>query len=452
MLAVALVVATFTFGSGLQTLVSHPELYGWDWDYVLNPSSNVPPQALALLDHDSDVAAWTGYNYDIAEIDRQNVPFLFEGIGGHEATPISPPILSGRGAEQSDEIVLGAATLAQLHKHLGQTVEVTYGNPKNAPAYIPPTPLRIVGTATLPAIGFSSVVADHTSMGTGALVSGSFLPGTFQKAIASPYPTLNGPELVLLRLRAGVSASVGRANLNHIAMAANRALAAVPQGLGHGDTVSVLGVQHPAEIVNYRTMGVTPALLAAGLAAGAVVALGLTLTASVRRRRRDLALLKTLGFTQGQLATAVAWQASVAATVGIIVGVPAGIAGAVAVDPLRPSDLRGPEAHRSGVVDSPRRAGSACPCQHRRRIAGTDRRSHLDCRSPPGRVSVDSAGRRSSSTDANASAITQPRSTCAVDVLAAMRPGMAATALARTSAPRATRTISTTGTDGWGTA
>ncbi len=95
---------------------------------------------------------------------------------------------------------------------------------------------------------------------------------------------------------------------------------------GAGESYSVLGVQRPAEIVNYQSTGATPATLAAGLAVGAVVALGLTLTASVRRRRRDLALLKTLGFTPRQLATAVAWQASVAATVGIIVGVPAGIA------------------------------------------------------------------------------------------------------------------------------
>ena len=31
--------------------------------------------------------------------------------------------------------------------------------------------LRIVGTATFPAVGFSSFIADHTSMGTGALVA-----------------------------------------------------------------------------------------------------------------------------------------------------------------------------------------------------------------------------------------------------------------------------------------
>ncbi|HEY7949038.1 MAG TPA: hypothetical protein VID75_15250, partial [Acidimicrobiales bacterium] len=52
-LAVAVVVTTLTFGSGLSTLVSHPALYGWNWSYAIDElqgSSNVPPQARALLD------------------------------------------------------------------------------------------------------------------------------------------------------------------------------------------------------------------------------------------------------------------------------------------------------------------------------------------------------------------------------------------------------------------
>ena len=88
----------------------------------------------------------------------------------------------------------------------------------------------------------------------------------------------------------------------------------------------MLRVQYPAEIENYRSIGSTPVLLATGLAVGAVVALGLTLTASVRRRRRDLALLKTLGFTQRQLAACVAWQSTVAVAIGVIAGIPLGIA------------------------------------------------------------------------------------------------------------------------------
>jgi len=73
-------------------------------------------------------------------------------------------------------------------------------------------------------------------------------------------------------------------------------------------------------------MGTTPVLLAAGLALCAVVALGLALLAAVRRRRRDLALLKMLGLTQRQLASVIAWQASIAAVVGIVAGIPLGIA------------------------------------------------------------------------------------------------------------------------------
>jgi ABC-type antimicrobial peptide transport system permease subunit len=129
---------------------------------------------------------------------------------------------------------------------------------------------------------------------------------------------------VFVRLAKGVSAAAGLADLQQIATAANRAINADPRAAGN-DGVSVDGVERPAQIVNYRTIGATPVLLAAGLAAGAVLALGLTLAASVRRRRRDLALLKTLGFTQRQLSAAIAWQSTVAAVIGVVVGTPLGI-------------------------------------------------------------------------------------------------------------------------------
>ena len=89
---------------------------------------------------------------------------------------------------------------------------------------------------------------------------------------------------------------------------------------------SVLPVQRLAEIINYGSLGNTPMLLGAALAARAVSALAITLVTSVRRRRRDLAILKTLGFTGNQLAIAVAVQAGVAAVIGCAIGIPAGIA------------------------------------------------------------------------------------------------------------------------------
>lgn len=163
-------------------------------------------------------------------------------------------------------------------------------------------------------------------MGTGALVSTDIEPAAYQRAQLSQNATLNGPNMVFVKLRSGVSRAIGLAALQRIAGAANRAFATVPDGGGGGYSVAVLGVQRPAEIVNYRSMGAAPVILASGLAAGALAALALTLAASVRRRRHNLALLKTLGFTQRQLASTVAWQASVAAVIGIVVGVPAGIA------------------------------------------------------------------------------------------------------------------------------
>jgi ABC-type lipoprotein release transport system permease subunit len=59
------------------------------------------------------------------------------------------------------------------------------------------------------------------------------------------------------------------------------------------------------------------------LMAGA--ALAHTLGAVVRRRRRDLAILKTLGFVRRQVWSTVAWQATTMAAVGLTLGVPLGI-------------------------------------------------------------------------------------------------------------------------------
>ena len=223
----------------------------------------------------------------------------------------------------NDQIVLGPSTLALLHKSVGDTVIGSFGTPNTAPLYIPPFKLVITGTTTLPAIGGASNFADHPSMGTGAVLSDHVSPA-FLHGAQDPDPTLDGPGLVFVRLHNTVSAAAGLADMNRIAEFSDKVFAADPNTTG--DSVEVLGVQHPAEIVNYRSTGSTPVILAAGLAVGAVVALALTLIASVRRRRRDLALLKTLGFTSRQLSATIAWQASVIALVATIIGVPIGIA------------------------------------------------------------------------------------------------------------------------------
>jgi hypothetical protein len=317
-LAVAILVATVTFGSSLSTLVTHPSLYGWNWNYALaGNGSGVPPQAAKLLNADPYVAEWSGDDFANAQINGVTVPII---LTNYRAV-VTAPILSGHEVDRPGQIVLGAATLKQLHKSVGDVVTVQYGSPKDAPVYVPPTKERIVGVATLPAIG--GTLSLHSEMGVGAFIPLLIEPPAFRKYLHAPYEALNGYSDLFVRLKKGAPRAAALASLQRIARVGTKALGATPGG--GGEEVSVLGVQYPAEIENYRAIGVTPDVLALALALGAVVALALTLIASVNRRRRDLALLRTLGFTSRQLVATVASQASVAAVVGVVLGVPIGI-------------------------------------------------------------------------------------------------------------------------------
>ena len=146
-LASVVMMATITFGSSLTTLVSHPALYGWNWTFDLSSGNTTVSvhDAAPLLDSDPAVAAWTGIWYATATIDHQTVPML----GMTPGSPIAPPLLSGNGLRAPDEVVLGAATLAALHKQVGDWVMVTDDGSA-------PFRLRIAGTATLPSLGVAA--------------------------------------------------------------------------------------------------------------------------------------------------------------------------------------------------------------------------------------------------------------------------------------------------------
>ncbi len=315
-LAVVLLVTTLTFGASLSTLVSHPRLYGWNWTYALFGNSGVPPQAISALRHDPDVAALSGWSTANVQIDGLTVPAMISDSN----PPVAPPVLSGHGVRAANQIVIGPTTLTELHKRVGDTVVLTYGTPADYPVYVPPERMVIVGTATFPAVGgIGGEAALHTSMGTGMWFEWQAAPRIHRLLEGNVY-TLSGPQSVLIRMRPHVSAATAHANLAPIIALSDRVLAK------YQDEVFLLGVQRPAEIVNYRSMGVTPSYLAAGVALGAVVALAAALSASVRTRRREFALLKALGFTGRQLAATIVWQSTVTALIGVVIGVPVGIA------------------------------------------------------------------------------------------------------------------------------
>ena len=187
---------------------------------------------------------------------------------------MTAPILSGHEVTGPNQIVLGAETMQQLHKHLGQTVTATYGTKKDYPVYVPPTKMTIVGTATLPAIGGTLIA--HTSMGVGAIDPVQHRTAAFQKFLHNKNETLDGYSDIFVRFEARCTDRRSRSRrCRKIAQIGQKEIQATPDG--GGSDVAVQSVLYPAEIENYRAIGVIPDLLALALALGAVVALGLTL-------------------------------------------------------------------------------------------------------------------------------------------------------------------------------
>ena len=89
---------------------------------------------------------------------------------------------------------------------------------------------------------------------------------------------------------------------------------------------TVIGPHPHSEVRNVQRVGNLPGLLAVVVALLAVGTVAHALVSSVRRRRRDVAILKTLGFVRAQVSAVVVWQATTFALVRVLVGLPLGIA------------------------------------------------------------------------------------------------------------------------------
>lgn len=302
--AVAALVGSVTFGTSLNTLVDDPALFGWTWDVTIlagNGYGNLDGAATAdILDRDPLVDAWSGVYFGSDLVDDVSVSLL----GIDPGSVVQPPIVAGRTIEGDDEIVLGRATAVRLRRDVGDTVTLSGDGA--------PHRLRIVGLATFPTVG--AIHAERTSLGEGALVAHRLVPG-YDRDITGDLTGDLGPHAAFVRFRAGTDLDRGIAHLADIT-APLRGFAGL----------AVITVQRPAEIVNSRSMGTAPTLLAAVLTLGATASLGLAISASVRRRRDDLAVLRALGFSRRQLRATALWHATAIIVVGLVVGVPLGLA------------------------------------------------------------------------------------------------------------------------------
>jgi hypothetical protein len=307
--AAGALVAALTFGTSMHQLISHPRLYGWDWDVALVDGGGYgntnPTQTQPVLAADADIESWSGAFFGAEQLNGTEVSLL----GMDASSEVTPPIESGRMVRERGEIVLGTATLAQLHVHVGDTVSSSSG------------PLHVVGSATFPTIGV--VHGNHTSLGVGGLVVTDQVPGYDRNIAGSAQDAGSavqtpageyGPNVLFVKYRAGSD--------KH---AATDRLTAEVGKIADSQGIAVTPVQRPAEIVNADSISGASTWLAAAIAAAGVASFALALAAVVRRRRRDLALLKALGFTRRQVSATVSWHASIVVLMGLVIGVPAGL-------------------------------------------------------------------------------------------------------------------------------
>jgi putative ABC transport system permease protein len=313
--AVMAVAMAVVFGASLTGLIADPARYGWNWTLLMDSQGGYgswsPAQMDRLVSGQPGVIGWSTFAFTQIPIDGQSVPVL--GLTRHLGS-VEPPTTGGHPIAGPGQIDLGVGTLRQLGKRIGDTVTVGIGRARRI--------VTIVGTVTLPSIGLT--LTDHVSLGRGAMIADSTLlkiqglsprlsvQSTASAAVAVPA----FPSAVAIDLAPGVS---GRALVARISRAD-------PGGTPGGTYELPQDRIRGAAIVDAARMGSQPLTLALALAAGAVLALALALLASVRRRQRELALLKTLGLTRRQVMAAIAWQASLILGVAGVAGVPLGVA------------------------------------------------------------------------------------------------------------------------------
>jgi predicted lysophospholipase L1 biosynthesis ABC-type transport system permease subunit len=296
--AIALFVGTFAFTSNLDQLANTPRLYGWDWTFKAgNGFFPVDVDAtVAKVEQDPAVEAVAGANYGALTIaGRETTAVGIDSLHGE----IFPTLLEGREPARDNEIVLGTRTLRRAHASLGETIQVESAGEKQT--------MRVVGRAVFPKLGAGSFAP--TNLGEGA--------ATTANNFADPGAPDEKYSIVLIRLRPGADVAAAQARMSRILN---------PQFFCGGDDDCVKTAERPGDISNFTRVRGTSLFLAAAMA---LIALGLlvhVLVSSVRRRRRDFAVLKTLGFVRRQVSAVTAWQATTMASLALLIGIPVGIA------------------------------------------------------------------------------------------------------------------------------
>lgn len=305
-LGVASVGGSVVVGRSLSHLVATPSLTGFTYDAIL-PGEDESPEETA-----ERVATLKAFPF----VDRAVVGTLLNVVIGNgdmfllgfdDGGEIGYALIDGRAPRDTPpdslpEIALGPATMRRLGVRIGTTISFGYPDPSQNEAEEAEQPVvrqllsqraRVVGVAAIPSFPFAFV-----EPGEGAIMSAGTI-GRFN-------PQESG-GCCFVGFKPGADLASARKQLEEAGFEVF--LRTKRQDLAALERISRL-----------------PVVLSSIFAAIAAAALAHVLVTAVRRRRRDLAILKTLGFVKGQVRTAIAWQVSAIAVLSVAVGIPAGIA------------------------------------------------------------------------------------------------------------------------------
>lgn len=288
---IAALVGALTFGASLTHLLETPRLYGWTWDMYLESNQYRTRDVAADLAADPRIEAVapadSGAPLAVGHLETEG--FAIGRLKGR----IEPVTVAGRAPEAPDEVALGVKTFEALGARIGDRVDVRI-TAFDSPA----APKQIVGQVVLPSLG------DASRFGVGAVLTLDGLSTLVPADFELPQSAL------ILRLAPGVDEASMLSELRNQV----------------GVSYAVIGAQQPGDVENFGQVEDLPLILAGLLAALAAATLAHTLFSVVRRRRRDLAILKTIGFAVSQVRRAVTWQATTLVSAALVVAVPLGVA------------------------------------------------------------------------------------------------------------------------------
>ncbi len=307
------IVGSLTFGAGITHLVETPRLIGVNWDgLLLSPSvSDAPVEQVeleaALADHPGVTAFAPGTFFPPfpqghqlqLSAQRRDVAMISFGPG-----TIGPSVIAGRAPLADDEVLVGPETLEDLGLALGDTVDA-YGQAGSwsEPGEETSMPLRVVGVGVIPNTGGDGRLGRGVSLTLGGVLH------------LNPDASADG---FWLQFAEGSDAGAVVAGLLE-------QLGAPP--LGDGSDFFPKEVFGGALAVrDVEQVDRAPQLFAIVMAMMALGVIAHVLVSAMHANRRDLAVLRTLGFRRRDVGRAVAWQSTVYVLAALVIGVPLGIA------------------------------------------------------------------------------------------------------------------------------